>query len=82
MLVNWDMSASFLDAARLHSPRSTEESPIALVGDIGISRSARPHAYADGYYSSIEQYQYNDKEPIGVQLVFEHQPVVGETLRF
>jgi len=49
--------------------------------DIGIGRSARPYAYEDGYYSSIEQYQLNDKEPIGVQLVFEHpQPVVGGRL--
>ena len=32
----------------------------------------------DGYYSSVEEYQYNDKEPIGVHLVFEHpQPVIG-----
>lgn len=46
--------------------------------DIGISRSAQPYAYEDGYYSSIEQYQYNDKEPIGINLVFEHpQPVIG-----
>lgn len=49
--------------------------------DIGISRNAQPYAYEDGYYSSIEQYQYNDKEPIGVHLVFEHsQPVVGGRL--
>ena len=49
--------------------------------DIGIGRSVQPHAYRDGYYASIEQYQYNDKEPIGVQLVFEHpQPVVGGRL--
>ena len=49
--------------------------------DIGISRGAKPYAYKDGYYSSIEQYQYNDKEPIGVQLVFEHpQPVIGGRL--
>lgn len=48
---------------------------------IGISHSAQPYAYEDGYYSSIEQYQYNDKEPIGVHLVFEHpQPVVGGRL--
>ena len=46
--------------------------------DIGLMRNAQPYAYSDGYYSSIEQYQYNDKEPIGVHLVFEHpQPVVG-----
>lgn len=49
--------------------------------DIGIGHSARPYAYDDGHYSSIDQYQYNDKEPIGVELVFEHpQPVVGGAL--
>lgn len=49
--------------------------------DIGIGHSARPHAYEDGHYSSIDQYQYNDKEAIGVELVFEHhQSVVGGTL--
>lgn len=48
--------------------------------DLGISHSARPHAYKDGYYSPIDQYQYNDKDPIGVELVFMHdQPVVGGT---
>ena len=46
--------------------------------DIGIGCTPQPYAYEDGYYSSIEQYQWNDKEPIGVHLVFEHpQPVVG-----
>jgi len=46
--------------------------------DIGIGHSARPYAYEDGFYSPIDQYQYNDKEPIGVELVFVHdQPVVG-----
>jgi hypothetical protein len=48
---------------------------------IGISHDAQPYAYEDGYYSSIEHYQYNDKEPIGIHLVFEHpQPVVGGRL--
>ncbi len=48
---------------------------------IGIGSNVEPYAYEDGYYSSIEQYQCNDKEPIGVQLVFEHpQPVVGGRL--
>ena len=48
---------------------------------IGISHDAQPYAYEDGYYSSIEQYQYYDKEPIGIYLVFEHpQPVVGGRL--
>lgn len=48
---------------------------------IGIGHNLEPYAYEDGYYSSIEQYQHNDKEPIGVNLVFEHpQPVVGGRL--
>src|SRR5690606_7477535 len=38
----------------------------------------RPFAYEDGYYSPVEEYQYNDKQPLGVELVFVHdQPVVG-----
>jgi len=49
--------------------------------DIGIGCNAQPYAYEDGYYSSIEQYQWNDKEPIGIHLVFEHpQPVIGGSL--
>lgn len=45
-------------------------------GDIGLGHSAQPYAYKDGYYSPIDKYQYNDKEPIGVELVFVHdQPV-------
>ena len=48
---------------------------------LGIGHSAKPYAYEDGYYSAIDQYQLNDKEPIGVELVFEHhQPVVGGRL--
>ncbi|AJJ10829.1 hypothetical protein CH64_1540 [Yersinia rohdei] len=50
-------------------------------GDLGIAHSARPYAYEDGHYSPIDEYQYNDKEPIGVELVFVHdQPVVGGTI--
>jgi len=49
--------------------------------NIGIGCSTQPYAYEDGYYSSIEQYERNDKNPIGVHLVFEHpQPVVGGRL--
>ena len=45
---------------------------------VGISHTTRPYAYENGYYSPIEQYEYNDKEPIGVNLVFEYnQPVTG-----
>ncbi|WP_240997415.1 hypothetical protein [Pseudomonas viridiflava] len=39
--------------------------------DIGIGHTVAPYAYEDGYYASIDQYQYNDKEPIGVNLVYE-----------
>lgn len=46
--------------------------------DIGTGHTVAPYAYSDGHYSPIDEYQYNDKEPIGVNLVFEHpQPVVG-----
>ncbi|HDZ3371461.1 TPA: hypothetical protein RSV21_006144, partial [Pseudomonas aeruginosa] len=46
--------------------------------DLGIGHSVAPYAYDDGHYASIDQFQYNDKEAIGVNLVFEHpQPVVG-----
>ncbi|WP_373357799.1 hypothetical protein ACEN3H_12630 [Acinetobacter lactucae] len=47
-------------------------------GDLGLSRDVAPYAYDDGYYSSIEQYQYNDRDPIGINLVFtQYQPVIG-----
>lgn len=46
--------------------------------DIGIGHTVAPYAYSDGHYSPIDEYQFNDKEPIGINLVFEHrQPVVG-----
>lgn len=49
--------------------------------DIGVGHNVAPYAYEGGGYLSIEQYQRNDKEPIGVNLVFEHpQPVVGGRL--
>lgn len=49
--------------------------------NIGIGCNVQPYAYEDGYYSSVEQYQHHDKEPVGVHLVFEHpQPVVGGRL--
>jgi hypothetical protein len=48
---------------------------------IGLGHDVQPCAYKDGYYAPIEQYQINDKEPAGVNLVFEHpQPVVGGRL--
>ncbi|STY63252.1 hypothetical protein M3704_04510 [Mannheimia haemolytica] len=46
--------------------------------DIGISLEANSYAYKDGKYKSVEQYEYNEKEAIGIHLVFEHpQPVIG-----
>lgn len=46
--------------------------------DIGIGSTIGPYAYENGFYSTIDEYQYNDKEPIGVHLVFELPlPVVG-----
>lgn len=46
--------------------------------DIGIGHTVAPYAYEDGYYAPIDQYQYNDKEPIGFNLVYVlPQPVIG-----
>ncbi|MEM1370082.1 MAG: hypothetical protein AAGG02_19170 [Cyanobacteria bacterium P01_H01_bin.15] len=46
--------------------------------DIGLLGAIAPYAYKDGSYSPIDEYQYNDKEPIGIHLVFELPlPVVG-----
>ncbi|MGK5035693.1 hypothetical protein [Janthinobacterium sp. LB3P118] len=62
-------------------PEQREFAETLTWSDLGIGRGGTPYAYEDGYYASVEQYQYNDKEPIGVRLVFEHpQPVVGGTL--
>ncbi|EGQ9934673.1 hypothetical protein ACEOHO_003534 [Vibrio vulnificus] len=62
-------------------PEHKETAEKASWSDIGIGCTAQPYAYEDGFYSSIEQYQWNDKEPIGIHLVFEHpQPVVGGSL--
>ncbi|WKD50522.1 hypothetical protein [Microbulbifer spongiae] len=62
-------------------PKHREIAEKTSWSDIGIGCTAQPYAYKDGYYSSIEQYQWNDKEPIGIHLVFEHpQPVIGGSL--
>ena len=60
-------------------PKQHRESAERLSwSDIGIGHTVVPYAYPDGHYSPIDEYQYNDKEPIGINLVFEHlQPVVG-----
>lgn len=62
-------------------PQHREIAEKASWSSIGISSTPQPYAYKDGSYSTIEQYEWNDKEPIGVHLVFEHpQPVVGGNL--
>lgn len=46
--------------------------------EVGVFHRTQPYAYDNGYYSPVEQYEYNDVEPIGVNLVFEYiQPVIG-----
>jgi hypothetical protein len=46
--------------------------------DIGIIHDAEPYAYTDGHYSSVEEYEHNDKEAVGINLVFNlPQPVIG-----
>mgnify|MGYP001012922038 CR=1 FL=1 len=44
-------------------PEHREIAEKASWNEIGIGSTAQPYAYKDGYYSSIEQYQWNDKEP-------------------
>lgn len=46
--------------------------------EIGISLEHRPYAYDSGHYSPVEEYEWNEKEPIGVHFIFDHpQPVIG-----
>ena len=60
------------------SPENREIAEELSWGDIGLSSTIGPYAYEDGFYSTIDEYQYNDKEPIGVHLVLELLlPVVG-----
>ncbi|MCB8887760.1 hypothetical protein [Vreelandella malpeensis] len=60
------------------SPENREIAEKLSWGDIGLSRTIAPYAYEDGFYSTIYEYQYNDKEAIGVHLVLELPlPVVG-----
>jgi len=60
------------------SPECREIAEKLSWSDIGLSTTIGPYAYEDGFYSTIEEYQYNDKEPIGVHLVLELPlPVIG-----
>ena len=46
--------------------------------DIGFNSNIGPYAYGDGYYSTIDEYQYRDRKPIGVHLVLVLPlPVIG-----
>ncbi|EMY7642533.1 hypothetical protein ABCT85_001625 [Klebsiella aerogenes] len=59
-------------------PENREVAEDLSWGEIGIGSTISPYAYKDGYYSTIDEYQYNDKDPIGVHLVLElPRPVVG-----
>lgn len=63
------------------SPEHLEAAERLNWSDIGVSCSAQPYAFEDGSYSPVDQYQYNDQEPVGVHLVFEHhQPVIGGSI--
>lgn len=60
------------------SPENREIAEELSWGDIGLSSTIGPYAYEDGFYSTIDEYQYNNKEPIGVHLILELPlPVVG-----
>ncbi|ENE1253295.1 hypothetical protein ABM187_003509 [Stenotrophomonas maltophilia] len=59
-------------------PEHTERASTFGWHDIGPGRGVLPYAYEDGNYSPVEVYQYNDNDPLGVNLVFDHpQPVIG-----
>ena len=46
--------------------------------DIGIRLEAHPYAFDSGHYKTIDQYEWNENEPVGVHLIFDHpQPVIG-----
>ena len=46
--------------------------------DIGISLEVKPYAFDSGHYKTIDQYEWNENEPVGVHLIFDHpQPVIG-----
>lgn len=62
------------------SPKNREIADRLSWMDIGIGCRIGPYAYEDGFYSTIDEYQRNDKEPIGIHLVLELPlPVVGGT---
>ncbi len=68
----------FGSGAVAFSPENRDVAEKLSWSDIGIGHSASSYAYEDGHYSSIEEYQYHDKEPMGVELVFVHfQPVIN-----
>ncbi|MCS3430584.1 hypothetical protein [Klebsiella sp. BIGb0407] len=59
-------------------PENREVAEDLSWGEIGISTTIAPYAYEDGSYSAIDEYQYDDKDPIGIHLVLELPlPVVG-----
>lgn len=59
-------------------PQNREVAESLSWSEIGIGTTISPYAYKDGYYSAIDEYQFNDKDPIGIHLVLElPQPVVG-----
>ena len=46
--------------------------------NIGIILEAHPYAFDNGHYKTIDQYEWNEKEAVGVHLIFDHpQPVIG-----
>ena len=46
--------------------------------NIGIGLEAHPYAFSGGHYKTIDQYEWNEKESVGVHLIFDHpQPVIG-----
>ena len=46
--------------------------------NIGIRLEVKPCVFDSGHYKTIDQYEWNEKEPVGVHLTPDHpQPVIG-----
>lgn len=59
-------------------PEHREKAETSGWSNAGVIPDTTPYAFDVGSYKPIDEYQYNDKETIGIHLVFElPQPVIG-----
>ena len=68
-----DRSEEFLGVGSVaFPPGSRAEAEELGWSHIGLSHSARPYAFQDGKYKTVDTFQWNDGVDLGVELVFEH----------